>query len=319
MKRITMAVLSAFLVIIITFLLRNGNYSRTEYMLDTVITISADDKKAVDAAFDEVARLEKLLSAYIPESDVARINSSAAGEKTQVSAETAYLLKKAYEYNALTDGAFDISIKPVSDLWNIKNGGHVPDDAELENALALMGDVDIKRNEVTLTKAGMQIDLGGIAKGYVGDKVRDVLLSYGVDSAIADLGGNIVTIGKNGRKNWTVGLQEPNAPRGSIFAKITSEDNVVVTSGGYERYFEYGGVKYHHIIDPQTGKNPDNDVLSVTVIADDGTLADALSTACFIKGKDDGLELAQKAGVQAVIYTTGGIYCTDGTDIMQER
>jgi len=311
MKKIITAVAFAFAVILITMLIRSNTYSRTEYMLDTVITITADNKKAVDACFEEILRLEKLLSAYIPDSDVAKINASSADAPIEVSPETAYLIKKAKEYKTLTNGAFDISIKPVIDLWDIKNGGYVPDEGELADALSLTGDIDINGNTVSLTKDGMQIDLGGIAKGYVGDRVREVLLSYGVDSAIADLGGNIVTIGKNGRKDWVVGLQKPDEQRGTTFAEVNAVDKVVVTSGGYERYFEKDGKKYHHIINPETGKNPDNNVLSVTIIADDGTLADALSTACFIKGKDEGLLIAEKAGVDAVIYTTDGIYYTD--------
>lgn len=311
MKKIITAVAFAFAVILITMLIRNNTYSRTEYMLDTVITITADNKKAVDACFEEILRLEKLLSAYIPDSDVAKINASSADAPIEVSPETAYLIKKAKEYKTLTNGSFDISIKPVVDLWDIKNGGYVPGEGELAEALNLIGDIDINGNTVSLKKDGMQIDLGGIAKGYVGDRVRDVLLSYGVDSAIADLGGNIVTIGKNGRKDWVVGLQKPDEQRGTTFAEVNAVDKVVVTSGGYERYFEKDGKRYHHIINPETGKNPDNNVLSVTIIADDGTLADALSTACFIKGKDEGLLIAEKAGVDAVIYTTDGIYYTD--------
>ncbi len=311
MKKISTAVACAFAVILITMLIRSNTYSRTEYMLDTVITITADNRQAVDACFEEILRLEKLLSAYIPDSDIAKINASSVGEQVEVAPETVYLIQKANEYKTLTDGAFDISIKPVVDLWNIKNGGYVPDDSEIAEALSLTGDVNINEEKISLTKNGMQIDLGGIAKGYVGDRVREVLLSYGVGSAIADLGGNIVTIGKNGRNAWLVGLQKPDEQRGTTFAKIKAEDKVVVTSGGYERYFEKDGKKYHHIIDPATGENPDNNVLSVTIIAEDGTLADALSTACFIKGKDEGILLAEKSGVEAVIYTTDGIYYTD--------
>ncbi len=317
MKKVMAAVLCAFIVILITAQMHNNVYSRTEYMLDTVITIKADDKKAVDACFDEILRLEKLLSAYLPDSDVSRINASAAYEKVKVSPEVVHLIEKSAEYKELTDGMFDISIKPIVDLWNIKNGGYVPDDSEIAYALSLAGDVLVNSQDstVSLTKDGMQIDLGGIAKGYVGDKVREILLSHGVDSAIADLGGNIVAVGKNGSKDWLIGLQNPTAQRGTTFAEINVDDKVVVTSGGYERYFEKDGTNFHHIINPATGKNPDNDILSVTVVADDGTLADALSTACFVAGKDKAIAMAKECGVDIIIYSAGDVYYTSGIKI----
>ncbi|MBQ6998330.1 MAG: FAD:protein FMN transferase [Clostridia bacterium] len=317
MKKVLLATLCAFIVILITAQMHNKVYSRTEYMLDTVITIKADDKKAVDACFDEITRLEKLLSAYLPDSDVSRINVSDAYEKVKVSPEVVHLIKKAATYKELTDGMFDISIKPVVDLWDIKNGGYVPDDSEIADALSLTGDVLVNAQDstVSLAKDGMKIDLGGIAKGYVGDKVREILLSHGVDSAIADLGGNIVAVGKNGSKDWLIGLQNPTAQRGSTFAEINVDDKVVVTSGGYERYFEKDGIKYHHIIDPATGKNPDNDILSITVVSDDGTLADALSTACFVAGKDKAIDIAKQCGVDIIIYSAGDVYYTSGIKI----
>ena len=318
MKKIITASICAVFIVALGFCLGGREYSRTEYMMDTVITITADKREAVDKCFDEVKRLENLLGAYIKGSDVWRINQSPSGAPVKVAPETAELIEKANEIKKLTAGAFDISIKPLVDLWNIKGGGYVPQDAEIDMALSLVGDIAVDRENLTVTllKDGMKIDLGGIAKGYVGDKVREILIANDVKSALVDLGGNIVTVGKNGNKPWYVGLQNPTESRGMIFASVPSVNNTVVTSGGYERYFEKNGQAYHHIIDPATGKNPENDVLSVTIISEDGTLADAFSTACFVLGKDKGMELAEKCGVDAVFYTgSGQVYHTPDLEL----
>lgn len=310
MKKVVVALLCAVLVFCAVSL-KNKNYSKTEYMLDTFVTITCNNKKAVDACFDEIERLEKLFSCHIKESDVSKINSAPFGKGTKVSPETLEIIKKANEYKLLTQGAFDISIKPVSDLWNIKGGGYVPSRNELSAALSLLSDVIIKDDLVYLEKEGAQIDLGGIAKGYIGDRVFKILKEHNVKSAIADLGGNIVAYGKNGRNDWSVGLQSPTAPRGTTFESVEVSDKSVVTSGGYERYFEKDGKMYHHILDTSTGENPKTDILSVTVISKDGALADALSTACFCMDKEDALKLAEDLDAEMIIYAKSGIFKTD--------
>lgn len=317
MKKLLTAVICAAVVICIAAIWGGKEYSQTEYMLNTVITITADDKDAVAECFAEIRRIENLLSVYLPDSEISAINSAPTGTATKVSDETYALLKKAEEYKALTDGAFDITIKPLVDLWNVADGGYVPTDAEISSALELTGDIvfDDANITVTLPKEGMAIDLGGIAKGYAGDKVREILISHGVDSAIADLGGNIVTIGKNGRKDWRIGLQNPTSQRGTTFAEINVNDKFVVTSGGYERYFEKDGQTYHHIFDPATGRNPHNDILSVTVVSADGTAADALSTAFFVMGKDKAIAIAKKCGVEIAIYAEDEVFYTNGINI----
>lgn len=310
MKKTVIGAICAFLAVAAVTGVFGREYSRTEYMLDTVITITAKNKTAVNACFDEIRRLERLISPYISESDIWRINHSRAGEETVVSEEVFELIEKAAECKRIMNGSFDISIKPVVDLWDVENGGYVPTEEELNGALELKGDVILnrERSSVALPKDGMQIDLSGIAKGYIGDRVREILASHGVKSAIADLGGNIVTLGKNGRKPWKIGLQKPNGVKGESFAAVCSENTTVVTSGGYERYFERDGKVYHHIFDPETGKNPINGIAAVTVISADGALADALSTACFTKGKDEALALAEKCGAEAVVCMEDGTF-----------
>lgn len=317
MKKIFTAIFCAILVLWLISLFR-GDYSRTEYVMDTVVTITADNKKAVDRCFAEIERLENILSCYVADSDISKINSAPYGTYVSVHKETLELLEKADMYKEITHGAFDISIKPVSDLWDIKGGGYVPSDKELSNALNCLSDIHINGDKVALKKDGAQIDLGGIAKGYIGDKVCHNLKSHNVKSAILDLGGNIVVIGKNGRTPWKIGLQDPAKPRGTTLGYIEATDKCVVTSGGYERFFEKDGKTYHHIFSPATGKNPDNDILSVTIISEDGTLSDALSTSCFVLGKDKGLELVEEMGAEAVIVTKKGIFMTEGTILRRD-
>lgn len=314
MKKFLSALALALVAVVFVWLMNKGEYTRTEYMLNTIITISAKNEVAVDKCFEEISRIEKLLSVYLAESDISKINSAPCGQAVEVSSETASLIERANTYKEATEGDFDITIKPVADLWDIAGGGRVPDEGELARAVSLCGDVEVSTADstVTLPAEGMKIDLGGIAKGYAADRVREILVSSGVDSAIADLGGNIVAIGKNGRKSWRIGLQHPERVRGNTFAYIEAEDKFIVTSGGYERYFEKDGQTYHHIIDPATGKNPENDILSVTVVSENGTLADALSTACFVAGKEKAVALAERMGAELVIYAEDGIYSTDG-------
>lgn len=318
MKKAITALVGALAIVITAGLLRSsGDYTRTEYMLSTVITITADDRGAVDKSFDEIKRIEKLLSAFEEGSEITRINNAPCGTPVKVSRETFDLISLAGEYKALTGGAFDITVKPLVDLWNISGGGYVPSAEEIAEGVSLVGDpvLDEDNLTVTLPAYGMKIDLGGIAKGYAGDRVRAILEGEGVKSAIADLGGNIVAVGKKGRLPWRVGLQSPADARGTTFATVSAEDTCVVTSGGYERYFEADGKEYHHIIDPRTGANPANGVLSVTVITPNGTAADALSTAFFVLGKDRAMEVAEAIGVDTVVYTDGGVFTTDGTEI----
>lgn len=317
MKKIFTALFSAILVLWLISFFRS-DYSRTEYLMDTVVIITADNKKAVDQCFLEIERLDNMFSCYVADSDISKINSAPSGTYVSVNKETLELLKKADMYKEITHGTFDISIKPISDLWNIKGGGDVPDDKELSRALKLLGDIDIKGDGVALKKDGAQIDLGGIAKGYIGDKVRDILINHNVKSAIIDLGGNIVVIGSNGRKPWKIGIQDPAKPRGTVLGYVEAEDECVVTSGGYERFFEKDGITYHHIFDTATGRNPDNDVKSVTIISKDGALSDALSTACFILGKDKGIELAEENGAKAIIVTEKGVFTTEGTVLRRD-
>lgn len=291
-------------------LIGNRQHARTQFLMDTVVTITAprSAKAAVDDCFAELARLDGMLSAYRADSEVSRINAGASDAPVAVSDELFALLSRAADISAQTDGAFDITLKPLIDLWDIRSGKNtVPEAEQIAAARDLAGyrhillDADAKT--VRFKLPGMQIELGGIAKGYAGDRVQEILRAAGVRGAIVDLGGNIVTLPPKSGKPYRIGLQDPGQPRGSYFTTVEPAGGSVVTSGPYERQFVADGRVYHHILDPATGYPAQTVLQSVTVISSDGTLADALSTALFVLGAEKGADLARRLGVQAIFLT----------------
>ncbi len=279
--------------------------SAVGYYLDTVITMSAYTENAslLDAAMAECGRLEQLLSRTVEGSDVWRINH-AEGQSVEVSRETAEVLAIAREISALSEGAFDVTIAPASVLWDFTSGVAVlPDAAQLAEAA---GRVDYRQltlegNSVTLP-AGMMVDLGAIAKGYIADRVRDFLREKGVQEAILSFGGNIVTIGsKPDGSAWRVGIQDIDAPTGASMLVVESRDSSVVTSGTYERGFELDGIRYHHILDPATGWPVRNGLASVSILSELSVWGDGLATAAFILGPETGLKLIESLdGIEAI-------------------
>ena len=214
-------------------------------------------------------------------------------------------------YGDLSDGAFDISIAPVSSLWDFTSGeGTVPDSEAIAEALELVNyrDVTLEGNALHFAKEGMQLDLGAVAKGYIADRIKDYLLEQGVESAIIDLGGNILCVGSRpGGDLFRIGLQRPFASRSETVATVEITDKSVVSSGIYERYFEEDGVLYHHILNPETGYPYDNGLVSVTIISDESVDGDGLSTSCFALGLEKGMELINSLpDVQAVFITEDG-------------
>lgn len=288
------------------------------FYLDTVITLTAyvDDEQLLEDAMLECGRYEKLLSRTVEGSDVWNINH-AEGRPVTVSADTLAILDTARQVSELSGGAFDITIAPASTLWDFTSGEKVVPDA---NALAEAASrvdytrVEVNGDAVTLP-AGMMIDLGGIAKGYIADAVKAWLEARGVTSAVLSFGGNIVTIGtKPDGKVWKVGIQDIDRPTGEYMLVATSADNSTVTSGIYERGFEAGGVYYHHILDAKTGWPVQNELASVTIISESSVWGDALSTAAFALGTEAGSDLIEQLdGVEAVfIARDRTVTCTSG-------
>ena len=265
---------------------------------------------AISDAFDEMERLEGLMSRTIPGSDVSRINGWAGIKAVPVSAEVLRVIRKAEEISRASEGYFDISIGALLDLWRFEgNGGRLPAKGEVSETLHTVGyraiHVDEKGSTVELKKKGMRIDLGGIAKGYAVDSAFELLKSRGYRNMIVNAGGDIRVSGRKTRGPWVIGIQDPR-DRSRIIATIDAAEISVATSGDYERYFVKEGKRYHHLLNPFTGF-PARQCRSVTILARDSLSADGLATAVFVMGPKRGLRLIEAMeGVEGLIISAEG-------------
>lgn len=242
---------------------------------------------------------------------------SGTADTWHISEDLASLLSQGLSITRESDGAFDIAIAPLTSLWDFTaEDPKVPDDAAIQKALPLCSSdgVTIDGQDITLPSDDIQFDVGAIAKGYIADRLKDFLVKKGVNSAIINLGGNVLCIGsKPNGTPFKIGIQKPFADRNETEAVMDITGKSVVSSGIYERCFKQGGKLYHHILNPQTGYPYDNGLISVTIISDQSVDGDALSTTCFALGLKDGLKFAEKKGVQAVFITEDyELHYTDG-------
>lgn len=299
--------------------------TKQSFYFDTVCAISVydtedmDEEKAAEAikaAFDECKRYESLLSRTKEGSDIYRINE-AQGAPVECDPETIEVIRKGLYYSELSEGAFDITIGKVSDLWDFHaEDPQVPDEEALAEACSTVGweKVQIEGNTVKLTDARTHIDLGGIAKGYIADRLCEELEQNGVTSAIISLGGNIACVGNKhdgeGGKPFRIGIEKPYSEQTEVLGVVDAEDETVVTSGIYQRYFEKDGVMYHHILDATTGYPAESDVVGVTLKAEKGRSADcdALATIYLIKGSEEAARLAKEDGIDIFMVLTDGSY-----------
>ncbi|MCX6088192.1 MAG: FAD:protein FMN transferase [Caldiserica bacterium] len=296
----------------------DSEYLTTEiYSMNTVIqiNISGKDKKdATDAVTQEINFLNQKFDDFSPQSDVSKINDNAGKNAVEVDNVTIEIISKALECYKETDGAFNISVAPLSKLWGFKGNEHrVPLESEIKQTINLVNinDLIIEGNKVMLRKTGEAIDLGGIAKGYTLDKIKEILPKYNLKSAIINMGGNILTYGISNKGNWLIGIKNPRED--GVVGKITIKGSKFIsTSGDYEKYFIENGKRYCHIINPSTGL-PSDKIVSVTVVSDKGYLGDAFSTAFFVLGKEKSLELANKSGVEIIGFDKNlNPFFTDG-------
>ena len=237
-----------------------------------------------------INKYDSMFSRTNKDSEIYKLNE--AGKAT-LSDDTIEVIKLGLQYSESSKGALDISVEPITALWNFTSENpKVPDKEKLQSALSHVNykNITINGNEVTLNDTEGGIDLGAIAKGYIGGKVESFLRSKGVKSAVLSLGGNIVCIGsKPDGKSFTVGLQDPFEDRNVYSEKVSVSNKSVVTSGTYERYFEENGKKYHHILDTKTGYPYENGIVAVSIICDDAIISDALSTVVFTLGIQEGI------------------------------
>ena len=279
--------------------------SEVGFYLDTVIILTAytDDDQVLKDAMEECSRYEKLLSAIIEGSDVWRINH-ADGQPVEVSDDTMEVLRCAVRIAELSGGAFDVTIAPVSSIWDFTSGEAVLPDAEKIARAAKLVDytkLELEGNTVRLP-AGMMIDPGGIAKGYIADSVKAWLMDKGVRHAILSFGGNVVGIGtKPDGSDWKVGIQDIDKATGEYMLVSRNNGGSTVTSGIYERGFDLDGVRYHHLLSTETGWPVQNELASVTIFSDSSMLGDALSTTAFVLGTEEGTRLIESLeGIEAL-------------------
>ncbi len=287
----------------------NDKIQKSSFKLNTIITITlygTQDESIIDGAFALCDKYENLLSRTKSSSEIYQLNH-ASNNSFEVSDDTLDLLKRGLDYCRVSNGAFDLSVEPLTSLWNFgSDKQRLPEREEIENALSHVGyeDIKIEGNTVTM-KAGMGIDLGAIAKGYIADKIKEYLLEHKVTSATINLGGNVLCVGKKPDGSpFRIGIQKPFEDRNETIAVMELDDVSVVSSGIYERYFEVDGTQYHHILNPSTGYPYDNNLLSVTIISKESTDGDALSTTCFALGLEKGLELIESMEDTYAVFIT---------------
>lgn len=294
--------------------------SKDIFAMDTYMTVTAygeQAQEAVDEAGAEIERLDNLLSTGNEESEIAKLNQS--GSAT-LSEDAGYLVERALELNEETDGAFDIAIYPVMEAWGFPTQNYqVPSEDTLQSLLKLCDVSQITYDKdnrgISFNQEGIKIDLGGIAKGYTSSRIMEIYKENNISSGLVNLGGNVQALGtKTDGSKWRVAVQSPD-DSDDYLGVLSIEDKAVITSGGYERYFEQDGKNYHHIIDPATGYPAENGLTSVTIVSEDGTLADGLSTSLFIMGKDRAIEFwkAHSDEFDAIILTDDEkLYVTEG-------
>src|SRR6056297_74445 len=273
----------------------------SEFLMNTLVRLRIHDEQPqaiLEETFNKLRYLENKLSKTITESDVSNINKNAGNKAVEVSDDTYKLLKEAYQFAEKTNGAFDPNLGPLVSLWGIGTEEQkVPSESEIQSALKKVNykKLELKdNNKVFLQEKGMSIDLGAIAKGYAADFVLKYFNEKDVESAFINMGGNVsVHRDKIDNTLWSIGIQDPDQTRGNIIAAIDGEDMSVVTSGNYERYFTQDGVRYHHIINPETGYPARKGVISSTVISNNSSYADALSTSFYILGVEKSFEIAK--------------------------
>jgi thiamine biosynthesis lipoprotein len=311
----------AAVIAAVSFLPHTGTVEvaeKTAMLMGTVVDIKIpfagaanrpEAAAAIDRALDEVRRVEKLFSAFLPDSEVSAINATKKGEALKISGETFSLIERALAFSAVTDGAFDITVKPLVDLWaGARSSGGVPADNEIIEARDRVGFRDLildrRAGTIAFGRDGMSIDMAAIAKGYAVDRAVKVMRDAGVKNAIVDCGGDMYCLGERSPgRQWKVGIRHPR-DRGKIFMEFPLKDAAVDTSGDYEKFFTASGKRYSHIVDPRTGYPVGDNVVSATVVAGDSVTSDALATALCVLGPKGLESLGRLKYVDAVLVVS---------------
>ena len=278
------------------------------------LTAWTTDRAATAAAFEAVVaefeRLDALMSVWRPGSDVLRVNAAAGDRPVEVGADVREVLRVARQVSEWTNGKFDVTFGPLADIWKFdaqNQDNSIPDDANVAERRALVDyrqiEIDDRAGTVFLRRKGMRVHLGGIGKGYAVQRSMNILRRAGLRDFLIQAGGDLYAAGRNGDRPWRLGINDPRGPAGLSFATLDISDGTFSTSGDYARFFIKDGVRYHHLLDPATGK-PARGCRSVTIVADDPQVADGLSTGVFILGPTEGMALIERLpDVEGIIVT----------------
>lgn len=282
----------------------------TDTLFDTVIKIQildSVDEEVLEGCKELCQKYDTMFSNRIEDSEISKINN-AKGNPVEVSAETLTLIETGIYYSELSDGAFDITISPVSTLWDFKSEPPaVPSEDTIADAVSHVDyhSIIIEGNTVRLTDPEAGIDVGALAKGFIADQLKEYLKEEGVKHALINLGGNVLALGtKLDGSDYNIGIQKPFDESGEPITSVKISDQSVVTSGIYQRYFQQDGKLYHHILDPKTGYPCENSLYSVSIITDSSLTADALSTTCFLLGYEKGMELINQLDDTDALFIT---------------
>ncbi|PKM38831.1 MAG: hypothetical protein CVV04_12915 [Firmicutes bacterium HGW-Firmicutes-9] len=295
------------------------------FALDTLVELklysypNKERDSLIDDTFDQMKQLENTLSMHVEGSDIDRLNQNAGKEPIAVSDITYRVLQDSLFFSEKTDGLFDVTAGPLIKLWAIDPpDGHYPSPQELDATLPLIDYHKINflgDSRIELADQGMIVNLGAIAKGTIAEEMKTYLLSRGVTSALINLGGNVLALGsKPDGSSFIIGIQDPSSSRGEYLMSIQIDNESVVSSGDYERYFEYEGKIYHHILNPNTGFPAETNIKQVTIVTDNSQKADGLSTSVLLLGVQKGIQLVESLeGVEAILITKDHyIYFTEG-------
>ena len=286
---------------VITITLYSGNRNANAQLAEHLFAYARDAEVQMSTSEEDY-----------DDSELLRVNNAAGIHPSVVSPRTFAVVAEGIRLSQLTNGDFEVAIWPLTRLWNfarLSDTQELPIPHHIHNAIPLLKHTDIvldnTASTIFLTRKGMGIDVGGIAKGWVGDYFRSYLQDNGVDAALIDIGGNIITVGtREDGEQWKIGIQDPHAEQGTIAGVLSLEGGTVVTSGNYERYVDIDGVRYHHIIDPRSGFPVDNGLSSVTVVTQNSAYADALSTALYVQGVEKGYEFVNSLADTEAIFIT---------------
>ncbi len=298
----------------------NVPLEKESFVMGTVVTQKIYGKNAQNAALGVESKLRSLendMTVRKPGGEIYDLNLSAGTDSVKLGDDSLHVLREAVRYSQISRGAFNPAVGPLIELWGFAEHPRVPGKEEIERLIDLVDyrDIIIQEDRARLRQKGQRVDLGGIVKGYAADVAVRIYSKYGIKSAFINLGGNVAVIGDKPDGNpWIIGIQNPRDIPGRYIGTVSVKDASVVTSGDYQRYFEADGKRYHHILDPQTGYPAQSGLISTTIICESSIQADALSTAVFVMGLDEGMELVESLnGVEGIFVTEGySVFVSEG-------